>query len=132
MALFFISTSGVTVYKHYCSHGGVFYGVFLDVNHNCDMEKVVVESHACCSSGANESDFQFTEECCTSDVDFYQIDTDLITHDLKVEFAKVYTPAFSIPVTLVFPDYNKIFTANKAPPALTTTERLSLFQMYLI
>ena len=107
IALFFISTTGVTVYKHYCSHGGVFYGVFLDVNHDCASEKAVEDNHACCTNPAapNENDFKFTEECCTSDVDLYQIDTDLINHDLKFEFAKVSVIAFSFPITLVFPEY---------------------------
>lgn len=132
IALFFISTTGVTVYKHYCNHGGVFYGVFVDVNHNCGPEQATEEAHACCSNGSSESDFKFTEECCTSDVSFYQIDTDLISHDIEVDFVSVFTPAFSIPVTPVFPEYTKILTTNKAPPVLTISERLSLFQMYLI
>ena len=85
IALFFISTTGVIVYKHYCSHGGVYYGIFLDVNHDCASEKTVEDAHACCTNpnAGSEGESKFTEECCTSDVDFYQIDTDLINHDLK-------------------------------------------------
>jgi len=132
MALFFISTTGVTVYKHYCSHGGEFYGVFMDVSHDCQPEKTIEDSHACCDSGDNKSDFKFTEECCTSDVDFYQIDTDLIHHDTEVEFVAFFVPATSFALIAEYPEFKKIATANKAPPFLTTSKRLSLFQMYLI
>jgi hypothetical protein len=132
MALFFISTTGVTVYKHYCSYTGVSYGVFMDVNHDCGPEEVIEEDHACCANKGGESDFQLTEECCTSDVAFYQIDTELINHELKVGFVGCYGPVTSFPLTVVFPKSNKVVIANKAPPALTTSKRLSLFQMYLI
>jgi len=134
IALFFISTTGITVYKHYCSHGGEFYGVFIDVSHDCEPEEDVEKAHACCTTGSGDADFEFTftEECCTSDVDFYQIDSDLIQQNVEVDFVKVFTSSHTFEVTLSFPKYKKVIASNKAPPVLSTNERLSLFQMYLI
>lgn len=132
IALFFISTTGVTVYKHYCSHGDASYHVFLDVNHNCEPKEVVEEHHSCCGNEESKDDFQLSEECCTSAVDFYQIDTDLINNDVDIAVENFYVSTISIPNTLVLPKLKKITTANKAPPSLSTNERLSLFQMYLI
>lgn len=132
IALFFMSTTGVAVYTHYCNHGGVFYGVFVDVNHSCELDERAEEAHACCTIESFKSDYQFTQECCTSDVDIYHIDTDLISSDLKFDFAMVFTPVFSNLFPIPLADCNRISIANKAPPTLTNMERLSLFQKYLI
>ncbi len=131
--IFLISTTGVTVYKHYCSHGGMFYGVFVDVSHGCEPEvsEELAEAHECCSS-SNTNDLQIKEDCCTSDVHMYQIDTDLTTHEFKIDFSNHFVFSFSNSVSFSIPEYKEISISNKAPPVLTTLERLSLFQMYLI
>jgi len=131
VALFFISTTGVTVYKHYCSFGGEFYGLFMDVNHDCGPD-TAEEVHACCSVKDVNYDIQIKEECCTSDVDVYQIDTDLIYQDEDVELVKTFVCSIPYAVKLPFPKVKELATSNKAPPALTLNRRLSLFQRYLL
>lgn len=132
MGLFFISTTGVTVYKHHCSHGGQFYGVFVDVAHDCEPEDTEeVEKHECCTVASNKS-LELKEDCCTSDIKVYQIDTDLALNDFKIDFLSPV--AFSTVESVVFPtpDFAINTFPNKAPPLLTTSERLALFQTYLI
>ncbi|WP_159038489.1 HYC_CC_PP family protein [Brumimicrobium mesophilum] len=133
VALFFVSTTGVTIYKHHCSHGGEFYGVYVDVEHGCEPEVIeeVEIAHECCSSG-NENTLQVEDDCCDNDVQVYQIDTDLATNDVKIDFINNFALPFSNSVFVSFPEYKNISTSNKAPPSLTTLERLSLFQSYLI
>lgn len=132
-AIFLISTTGVTVYKHYCSHGGMFYGVFVDVAHGCEPEEAeeFIKTHDCCAT-SSDSGLKVEEDCCTSDVKMYQIDTDLSIHDFKVDFTNHFILSLSSSVSFLIPEYKEISTSNKAPPALTTQKRLSLFQMYLI
>ncbi|WP_207214129.1 HYC_CC_PP family protein [Brumimicrobium glaciale] len=133
VALFFVSTTGVTVYKHYCSHGGMFYGVYVDVAHGCEPEETeeAVTAHDCCAT-SGESGLKVEEDCCTSDVRMYQIDTDLATNDVKFEFVNNFTYSFSNSVLFSIPEFKEVSTLNKAPPVLSTLERLSLIQMYLI
>lgn len=133
VVIFFISTTGVTVYKHHCSHGGMFYGVFVDVSHDCEPEIVeaVNDSNECCATTSSNG-LQVEEECCTSDVQMYQIDTDLATNDSKIEFVNHFTYSFSNSLYFSIPEYRVITISNKAPPALTTPKRLSLYQIYLI
>src|SRR5690554_8102177 len=111
----------------------MFYGVFVDVSHGCDSDddKELEEAHVCCST-SKTNDLQIKEECCTSDVHMYQIDTDLATNDFKVNFINNFNLTFSNSVAFIVPEYRKIPTSNKAPPVLRTLERLSLFQFYLI
>lgn len=128
-----MSTTGVTIYKHYCSHGGEFYGVFVDVEHGCEPEAFEEASaaHECCAT-SSKNELQVEDDCCTSDVKVYQIDTDLNTHDFKIDFIDNFTLSYSNSVVFVIPQYRRTITSNKAPPVLTTTERLSLIQLYLI
>ena len=133
VGLFFISTTGVTIYKHHCSHGGEFYGVYVDVEHGCEPEEVEEAeiAHECCSS-SDQNTIQVEDDCCESDVRVYQIDTDLASNDFKIDFINNFTLSFSNSVGFLIPEFKNIPTSNKAPPALTTLERLSLFQSYLI
>lgn len=133
VALFFVSTTGVTVYKHYCSHGEMFYGIYVDVAHGCEPEEIeeVTESHDCCAS-SSESDLKVNYDCCTSNVHMYQIDTDLAINDFKIDFINQFSFSFSNSVLFSIPEFKEVSTSNKAPPVLSTLRRLSLFQMYLI
>ncbi|PWH81339.1 hypothetical protein DIT68_15500 [Brumimicrobium oceani] len=133
MAIFFISTTGVTVYKHYCSHGGMFYGVYADVAHACDHkeDKQSAKNHDCCAT-SSETGLTIQEDCCTSDVKMYQIDIDLATNDVKFNFLTDFSFNLSNSALFSIPEFIEISTSNKAPPVLSTLERLSLFQIYLI
>lgn len=132
VGLFFISTTGITIYKHHCSHGGEFYGVFVDVAHDCEPEDAKeVEKHACCS-GAISKSLEVNEDCCTSDVQMYQIDTDLALNDFEINFLTPVTFSTLSSVAFSIPELAINTFPNKAPPLLTTSERLALFQIYLI
>lgn len=133
VGLFFVSTTGVTIYKHHCSHGGEFYGVYMDVEHGCEPEVVqeVEIAHECCSSSSEES-IQDEDDCCESDVRVYQIDTDIASNDFKIDFSNNFTLPFNNWFEFIIPEQLNIHVFNKAPPVLSTTQRLSLFQMYLI
>ena len=128
-----MSTTGVTVYKHYCSHGGMLYGVYFDVEHGCEPEEIeeITGSHNCCAS-SSESDLKVEDECCTSNVQMYQIDTDLAVSDSKIDLINQFSFTFSSSILFSILEFKEVSTSNKAPPVLSTLERLSLFQMYLI
>lgn len=133
VAVFLISTAGITVYKHYCSHGGMFYGVFVDVRHDCETDEVEEHEplHECCNPSA-ENEFFSSEDCCTSDVNFYQIDTDLLVNDFKIDFIHHFDFNPTVASFVFVPELRISFAPNKAPPVLTTSKRLSLIQQYLI
>lgn len=124
----------MTVYKHYCIHGGDFYGVFVDVSHSCETEEGAEETkdaHECCGE-SGDNDLRVEEKCCTSNVSIYQMDTDLATNDIKVDFINHLDYSVSSFVLFSIPANRGVLISNKAPPALTTPGRLSLFQTYLI
>ncbi|RFC54522.1 hypothetical protein DXU93_05915 [Brumimicrobium aurantiacum] len=111
----------------------MLYGVFMDVEHGCDTNDLpeVKSGHDCCNPSSDD-EVKIDVDCCTSKVEVYQIDSDLATNDIHIEFAKNFdcdfvhdNPSYAI-------ERQKFSIFNKAPPVLTTLKRLSLFQMYLI
>lgn len=142
IVLFFVSTTGVTVYKHYCNHEGELYRFFVNVDHECDEKETEpqachpdthssnVEKNKCCDL----EEVVVHENCCTSDVELHQIDTDLIVHDGKISIDYNSSIAFYTPVTIEYVLQNKVNQPkNNSPPfTITITERLAQLQMYLL
>lgn len=132
IVLFFMSTTGVTIYKHYCNYAGEFYGVFADVNHDCEPEIAEHPPQCCCEKTSGQYGEEISEECCTSSVELYQLDTELIYHDMAVDFvnADIFISSFKPNFSLV--KNSNIGVDYHSPPVFTTSKRLSLFQRYLI
>nr|WP_133122139.1 hypothetical protein [Brumimicrobium salinarum] len=121
------------MYKHYCSHDGAYYGVFVDVEHECQPNSHDKDEsdHSCCAIEI-EGQNQFETDCCTSDVKVYQLDTDLATHDNSIDFKNHFSTTFNVlPLFAIIQVEDSKFL-NKSPPALPTLKRLSFFQRYLI
>lgn len=126
-----MSTTGVTVYEHYCSHDGFFYSVFVDIEHECEDEVELVScENDCCVIEVGDQH----GDCCSDDIHHYQLDSDIVAHDGKVE---VNLPLCAIAefsfIDLEFVEAEKPTpVANSPPKTLLVTERLSQLQRYLL
>jgi len=141
IALFFMSTTGVTVYKHYCNHEGELYRLFIDIEHECDSEEA--QTHECQfhelaaqvdETNCCDAEETIHENCCTDDVQVYQIDSDLIAHNGEISLDYVPVFAFSTPLVLdyIFKKHTDQPKENSPPFTIPITERLAQLQMYLL
>jgi len=140
IALFFISTTGLTVYEHYCAHDGAFSSIFIDIEHQCTLEEEAIADlhHTCCmidmSDNHDENTKHFNDNCCEEDVLIYQIDSDLIVQNSKIAINNVpffCTSLEKIEIPLLA-EVNQLPTANSPPFILPTTELLAQLQRYLL
>lgn len=133
MAVFFMSTSGIAVYKHYCNQDKIVQSYFLMPNDDCDVPEMVEEegAHDCCHS---DDMTQMHDDCCSHNMEFYQINSDLIVHDFKVEITKniTSTPVNGLTLIVDVSEQKENTVRPIPPPSLTTPQRLSLYQTYLI
>lgn len=134
IAIFFISTSGLTVYRHLCAHNNSL-TIALSETNDCppDNNATEIVSHACCNTNPNQP-IQISDNCCQNSVDILNIDTDVINFNpeanLISHFVALSFP--TIPTIYQNPEVNKVLTENRPPSIPSTTQRLSSLQLYLI
>lgn len=135
MAVLFMSTSGMAVYKHYCSQNELAKSYFVINDDNCDMSQMAEENREfnCCHNELDE-EVQMHEDCCSHNMEFYQINSNLINHEFKSEIAKVHLSTSINGLVLVTNELDQENTAvvPVPPPHIKPRQRLSLYQTYLI
>jgi hypothetical protein len=136
MIYMLFSSMGVLVYEHHCSQAGTFYGVSSEFDHHCEDKKEEISTSckntekSCCEKPTNEK--QASNNCCTTDVNWVQLDTDLSIHNLDFEFDKGLNIAFISNFKLFQPQSkNKTEECRGPPPKLLKPSHSSL-QSYLI
>ncbi len=133
-----ISSTGVVVYEHHCSHSETFKGFYSEVDHDCNKKKAVdhckIEKASCCKSIEIPENIPVAEEeCCTTDISIYQIDSDY-TKTSSSSFDEQLFVSFD---TEFFNRRDVLFIVDKTvrgPPDLSykpSTKR-SLLQVYII
>ncbi|MCO5267998.1 MAG: hypothetical protein M9897_03780 [Brumimicrobium sp.] len=131
LVLFVISTSGLTVYKHFCAFKGVSYNIsLLSSDDSCKKSNSKQVTHTCCVSTPSQ-DLKFEKNCCNEEVDIFQIHTDLNTFhqlDFITNFVNTYPIEIHIPVEKSI----QSFLAETVPIPIPLYKRLSLVQSYLI
>lgn len=132
IAVLFMSTTGVAVYKHYCNQSKMAQSVFVMLDNNCDMLQLAEEDCQLDYCHKDNTD-QIHDDCCSHNLEYYHINTDLFNHNFKVEIAKILpsTPINGLSITESVVQQEEPVVPNP-PPSLTTPQRLSLYQIYLI
>jgi len=116
---------------------GTFYGVSSEFNHNCDDEEVSeklktcsVAEKSCCKKPSNEK--QATKNCCTTDLNWIQLDVDLSLNDVEVDFEKDLNLAIDSNFNLFLPQSKSKIDEIRGPPPKILKPSLSALQCYLI
>jgi len=136
MIYMLFSSMGVLVYEHHCSQAGTFYGVSSEFDHHCEDKKEEISTSckntekSCCEKPTNEE--QISDNCCSTDVNWVQLDTDLSVNDIDFEFEKDLNTVFTSDFKLFQPQ-PKIKTEEcRGPPPKLQKPSQSLLQTYLI
>lgn len=137
MITLFVGSSGVAIYNHHCSVSGDESSYFVEYNKGCEDEGLVQDKqgatrHACCFSNQQNKE-EINVECCSTDFQFVQIQTDLIQHhtDELQPIKVVLTHSnFTLPPAV---NESKFHNKNwRGPPVLKPQTRRALQQLYLI
>ena len=136
MIYMLISSMGVMVYEHHCSKSGTFYGISSEFHHECEDKKKEVLKQcgstelSCCENSSNQD--QVSDNCCSTDVNWVQLDTDLSVSSIDFEFENDLNFAFTDDFKLFQPN-SKINTEEcRGPPPKLLKPSRSLLQTYLI
>lgn len=133
----FLGTAGVLVFEHHCKKDGTSRSFFVANVHERDVTPEVesCKKSACCSAKEVTTDRYPTlteETCCSNSTAYLQMDTDLAINstDVSLILTSIPTNVVTIPNNLIL----SICSASdyRGPPPLSTTQRLSVFQSYLI
>lgn len=138
--LVLISTSGLRVYSHTCTHKQVTNYSLLIPAPECEDLSVVVEETSCCILPVESETTSCTSEsndksCCSDHQQVVKLDTETLISQHKVEqkqLAFKWLPhlfAFEVPQTQSASTF--VFHLN-LPPPLTAPELLALFQVFLL
>jgi hypothetical protein len=139
-ALVLISTSGLRIYSHTCTHKQLTnYSLLVPVS-DCEDLSVVVEKTSCCTLPVESETTSCTSEsddksCCSDHQQVVKLDTETLISQHKVEqkqLAYKWLPllfAFEVPQTLSASTF--VFHLN-LPPPLTAPEFLALLQVFLL
>lgn len=125
MTVLLMSTTGVSVYKHYCNQSKIVKSHILVLDVDCQI--------ACCHI-VKDYETQMQDDCCSHNMEYYHINSDLIKHNFKVEITKIHslTPINGLTIAENLFEQEKKTVVPSPPPNPTTHQRLSLYQMYLI
>jgi hypothetical protein len=136
MVYMLISSMGVLVYEHHCSQSGTFYGVFTEFDHECEKKKKEVSTtcgaseKSCCKKPSNQE--QISDNCCSTDLNWVQLDTDLSIHDLEFEFDSGLAVSFNSNFKIFQPQSQVKTEECRGPPPKLQKATQSLLQSYLI
>lgn len=136
MIYMLLSTMGVMVYEHHCKKTGTFYGVYSEFDHHCEDAKKVKSTScgnsekSCCKKPSNQN--QVDENCCTTNVNWIQLDVDLSTNDVDVEFDKDLNLSYFSNFSLFRPQFETKTEAIRGPPPKLLKPSQSSLQCYLI
>lgn len=130
LVLFLMSTSGITVFKHFCVKDGVSYAWFFKSDTHC-TDRLDVETQSTCCMHKVESEFQFSSICCSEEVNFYHLEVDYNHQSLETEIITVLYGFFP---SLFYDSFEEEVVPFYSPLnwSVTTSERLSIIQSYLI
>lgn len=138
MVYLLISSMGVLVYEHHCSRSGTFYGVFTEFDHECEEKKKEVSSHcdtsekSCCKKTLKQEGRQVESNCCTTGVNWMQLDTDLFINDLSFDFDHDLDLAFFSSFKIFQPQPQVKIEECRGPPPELLDPSLSSLQRYLL
>lgn len=127
---------GVLVYEHHCSQSGTFYGVFSEFDHECEDKKqskpIACDNSekACCQKSSNEE--KVSDNCCTTDVNWVQLATDLSINNIDFEFEKDLNALLISDFTLFQPQSKIKIEECRGPPPKLLKPSHSVLQCYLI
>ena len=134
MIYMLISSMGVLVYEHHCSQSGTFYGVYSEFDHQCEKKKVSTDCGAseksCCDKPSNQE--EISDNCCSTDVNWVQLDTDLSINDIDFEFEKDANIAFTSNFKIFQPQPKVKIDECRGPPPKLQKPTQSHLQTYLI
>lgn len=137
IATLFVGSSGVAIYQHQCSVSGDETSYFVEMNHACEDGEMVHQKkeptqNTCCFVDDQTSE-QTCLECCSTDFQFIQLQTDLIQHHAEGLQSLVF-----VSTPLVLSTSPKLIGAPapwinlRGPPILKQNTRRALHQLYLI
>lgn len=127
---------GIFVYEHHCLKTGTFYGVSSEFNHHCgdknQQETITCDASeiSCCKKPSNDK--QVTENCCTTDVNWIQLDVDLSVNDIDVDFNKDLKIAFDSNFDFFRPRFTQKTEEIRGPPPKLKKPSQSSLQCYLL
>ncbi|MEX2484945.1 MAG: hypothetical protein WED10_10310 [Brumimicrobium sp.] len=135
MVYILISSMGVLVYEHHCSKAGTFYGVYTEFEHHCEEEKEVSNKcesseKSCCKKPSSKE--KITSSCCSTNLNWVQLDTDLSVNEIDFEFEKELDIAFTSNFKIFQPQPNIKIEECRGPPPKLQKPSQSLLQSYLI
>lgn len=134
IAIFFLSTSGISVYKHYCSLKGTSLTLFADAPNCCSPHAMMKMKHKAkeCKSQHPFNQENASDNCCSFDYLSYPINTNIVNQDIQIHA----TPLCFVSKKINFKDYTFQFTSevppDKTPPVSSMATRLSQIQSYLL
>lgn len=136
MIYMLISSMGVFVYEHHCMKTGTFYGVSSEFDHHCDDKKQKELKpcdsfqKSCCKKPSNQK--QATKNCCTTNVNWIQLDVDLSVNDIDVDFDKDLNLVFNSNFNLFQPQSVAKTDECRGPPPKLLKPSQATLQCYLI
>jgi hypothetical protein len=139
IATLFVGSSGVAIYQHQCSMSGDETSYFVEMNRACeDVEIEMVHQkkeptqNTCCFVDDQTSE-QTCLECCSTDFQFIQLQTDLIQHHAEGLESIVFVSTQPFLSSTPIKTWTSVqWTTLRGPPILKQNTRRALHQLYLI
>lgn len=134
-----ISSTGVVIYEHRCSHSGDHIAFYTGVEHDCDGKQVKESnkkenSSGCCKKSEKPVDEPVCkEECCSTDVSLVQIDSEYSFVESSFQFEKNNFDLNYFSDLLL--ETTEVSTgSNRSPPEprISSCQKRALMQVYLI
>ncbi len=139
-ALVLISTSGLRIYSHTCTHKQLTNYSLLVPASDCDEPGMVVEKTSCCKLPVESETTSCTSEagntdCCSDHQQLVKLDTETLIKQHKVEQKPVSIEL--LPILFLFEIQQNSRTANHVlhqtiPPPPSTPELLAMIQVFLL
>ena len=138
LLIFSVSSTGVVVYEHYCTKSGETSHFFSEVNDACSIENDSCEQAreaTCCSTTETKEGAGLEENCCSTDVSFFQLISDFSYANAN-KLLKVNSDSdwiFEESTFLVLKD--GLERSLRAPPpkkSLSLSRKRALLQVYRI
>lgn len=136
MIYMLISSMGVFVYEHHCMKAGTFYGVSSEFDHHCDDKKQQESKtcgnseKSCCKKPFNEK--KVSENCCTTNVNWIQLDVDLSVNDKDVDLDEDLNLTWSSNFNLFRTQSESKTDECRGPPPKILKPSQAILQCYLI
>lgn len=134
-----ISTTGITIFEHHCSHTGTVSISLFDEHTSCCAATNENHSSSCCTHQKNECPVKKESDCCNENIAIYKLESPLDAPNQQSRELKVVTAVFdhNIENTELIKDSGFCFvkidndiTRDNSPPFFILYKQLKIAPSY--